>query len=210
MREKGAPPPPLTCQRVDTQMIKQYLVYDHFHVHLPHVSSELLPLHHLLYSPSVTVKKSLVQCITSCCSIWGAGRKDLLHCMCNLRQHPWAVGDSPEEEELKQLLSSKADWHGQSNKKVNGGAGIPLAVSTVTLDKKHCLTFFWHVFLSLRLLSHTLELIIGMLWPPRTSLTSLSPFPVHKPWRWTKAAERQFEFETGATTKTCSCQKEKL
>lgn len=55
--------------------------------------------------------------------------------------------------------------------------------------------------LSLSLLSHTLELIIGMLWPPGTSLTSLSPFPVHKPWRWTKAAERQFEFETGPQQK---------
>lgn len=75
-----------------------------------------------------------------------------------------------EEEELKRLLSSKADWQG-SDRKVSGGAGILLAVPTLTLVRGHCLTLSRCLSYS-SLPSLTPVLIIGMPRPLGTALSS--------------------------------------
>lgn len=139
MREEGAAVVPKKLQHSDD------CVYDHFSFHLNYLPFTTYCISPCL-QPLFLLKRSLVQYITPLCSFWAAGRKDL----CNLWQRPWAmavrVGDSPEEGELKRLLSSRADWHSQSDRKVSGGAAIPLAASTFALDKEHCLTFFRCVF----------------------------------------------------------------
>ena len=99
------------------------------------------------YTPSVTVCKKWsavwVWCSTSLPDISSDQQgKRILYVTCSISPESWLTGDTPEEEELKKGSSPRLTDTVKSDRKVSGGAGVILAMSNLTVDKQHCLTFF--------------------------------------------------------------------